>query len=205
MRAEESPLDVDVERVPQVARRVIRRDVEHLEVGDVVLDLGALVGDEPELLEDRGDLAHRLDARVERAAADRPAGRRDVDRLGGQAGLELAAAQRGAALGQRRLDGRADRVGDGADLRAVLGRQPADAAQDRRQSALLAEDVELERVERRGVRRSSDRASASRLQRLEVAGQVGEIHVFLGCYRLENHEPSIVAGSRVRGDQWFDR
>jgi hypothetical protein len=31
---------------------VVRRDVEHLEVGEVVLDLGALVGHEPELLED---------------------------------------------------------------------------------------------------------------------------------------------------------
>ena len=49
-------LDVDVERVPQVARGVVGRDVEHLEVGQVVFDLGALEDDEPELAEDLGDL-----------------------------------------------------------------------------------------------------------------------------------------------------
>ena len=50
------PVDVDVQRVPQVARRMVGRDVEHLEVGEVVLDLRALVHDEPELAEDLGDL-----------------------------------------------------------------------------------------------------------------------------------------------------
>ena len=74
VRPEQAALDVDVERVPEVARRVVGRDVEHLEVREVVLDLGALVGHEPELAEDLRDLAHRLDARVERAAA-RSAGR----------------------------------------------------------------------------------------------------------------------------------
>ena len=44
VRAQQAALDVDVERVPQVAGRVVGRDVEHLEVGEVVLDLGALVG-----------------------------------------------------------------------------------------------------------------------------------------------------------------
>ena len=73
VRPQQPALDVEVERVPQVARRVVRRDVEHLEVGEVVLDLRALVDDEPELAEDLGDLAHRLDARVEAAATDRPA------------------------------------------------------------------------------------------------------------------------------------
>ena len=68
---QEMALDVDVEGVPQVARRVVRRDVEHLEVRQVVLDLRALVDHEAELLEDRGDLARRLDDRMEGAAADR--------------------------------------------------------------------------------------------------------------------------------------
>ena len=75
VRPQQVALDIDVQRVPQVARRMIGRDVEHLEVRAVVLDLGALVGHEPELPEDLGDLAHRLDARVERAARDRAPGR----------------------------------------------------------------------------------------------------------------------------------
>ncbi len=91
--AQQPGVDVEVERVPQVPRRVVGRDVEHLEVGDVVLDLGALVDDEAELGEDLGDLAGRLDDRVQGAAADRPAGRRDVRRLGGEACRELRAAQ----------------------------------------------------------------------------------------------------------------
>src|SRR4051812_50212747 len=73
------PLDVDVERVPEVPRRMVGWDVQHLEVGEVVLDLGALEGHEPEATEDLGDLPDGLDDRVERAAADRTPGGRDVD------------------------------------------------------------------------------------------------------------------------------
>jgi hypothetical protein len=75
------PGDVHVERVPQVAGRMVRGDVEHLEVGQVVLDLGPLVDHEAELAEDLGDGGDRLRNRVERAAPDRPAGQRDVDLL----------------------------------------------------------------------------------------------------------------------------
>src|SRR6185436_19004729 len=147
VRAQKASLDVDVERVPQVARWMVWRDVEHLEVGEVVLDLRALVDLEPELLEDRGDLAHRLDAGVERAAADRAAGRRDVDCLVTQARLELTAAQRGPSLGQGGFDRLAHRVRDRPDLGSILRRQPTDPAQDRSEAPLLPEHVELERFE----------------------------------------------------------
>ena len=112
-----------------------------------------------------------------RAAPDRPAGRRDVDRLGGQAAGQRRAAQGRAALGERRLDRAADGVRDGADPRPVVGRQRADAAQDRRQPALLAEDVDLERLERGDVGARGDRRQGVVAQGLEVAGQVGEVHV----------------------------
>jgi hypothetical protein len=183
---QQPPLDVDIERVPQVARRVVGRDVEHLEVGEVVLDLRALVGHEPELLEDLGDLAHRLDARVQRAAVDGPAGRGDVDRLGGQARLELRAPERAAALAERTLDRLADRVGDGADLGPILSRQRADPAQHRREPALLAQDVKLEGLESRDIGGGLDRRECLRPEGLQIAGQVGEVHVF-----LKNHEPPI--------------
>ena len=64
------PVEVDVERVPEVAGRVVGRDVEHLEVRDVVLDLRALVRDEPELAEDLLDPRDRL----ERPGGGCPAG-----------------------------------------------------------------------------------------------------------------------------------
>ena len=123
MGPQQVALDVDVERVPQVARGVVGRDVEHLEVGQVVLDLRALEDDEPELAEDLGDLAHRFDARMEAAAADLAAGCRDVDGLGRQASGQGGAAQVGAALGEGRLDVTADRVRDRADARPVVRRQ----------------------------------------------------------------------------------
>ena len=61
----------DVERVPQVARRVVLGNVEQLEVELVGLDLGRLVDHEAELAEDARDLALRLDQRVQRAARQR--------------------------------------------------------------------------------------------------------------------------------------
>ena len=170
-------LDVDVERVPQVARRVIERDVEHLEVAQVVLDLGRLVDDESELPEHLGDRVDGLVDRVERAAPDRPAGRRDVDRLGLEPARQRRAAQDGAAVGERALDGHPDGVGDGADTRPVVRRERTDPAEDARQPALLAEDVELERLEGGHVRRGRDRRQGLVAQRLQLAGQIGEVHV----------------------------
>ena len=155
---------------------MVRRDVEHLEVREVVLDLRALVGHEPELAEDVGDLADRLDDRVERAAADRPAGRRDVDSLGGEARLERGAAQQLPPLGQGGLDRAADVVRDGPDLGPILRGQRADAAQDDREPALAPEDVELDRLERRDVAGGRDRGERLVAQRLEIAGQLGQLH-----------------------------
>ena len=143
---------------------MVGRDVEHLEVGVVVLDLRAFVDHEPELGEDVGDLARRLDDRVQGAAPDRAAGRRDVDPL---SAARRAASSRAAeplrASASAASTAAADLVGDRADLRAVLRGQRADAAQDRGQLALLAQDLELEGVEGRGVgRRRRGRDASSR-------------------------------------------
>ena len=160
---------------------MVGRDVEHLEVGEVVLDLRALVHDEAELGEDVGDLAHRLDARVQAAAPDRPAGQRDVERLGGEAPGQRGAAQLCPALGQGGLDRAPDDVGDRTDPRAIIGRQPADPAQDRGEPALLAQDVELERLERGDIRARVDRREDVVAERLEIARQVREVHVRPSC------------------------
>ena len=123
-------------------------DVEGLEVELVGLDLGALDDDEAELAEDARDLALRLADAVERAAPAGAAGQRDVLALGGEAPLEGDRSERVAALGERCLDRLADGVGERADPRPVLRRERADAAQQRAQLALAAEDSRLDRVER---------------------------------------------------------
>ena len=71
-------------------------------------------------------------------------GRRDVLRLGGEAALERDRLEARAACGDGRLDRLADRVGERADPRPVLGREGADAAEQRAQLALAAEDGRLD-------------------------------------------------------------
>ncbi len=159
------------------------RDVEHLEVGEVVLDLGTLVDDEPELGEHLRDLACGLDDRVEAASPDRASRGRDVDSLGREPGCELGAPEPGSRIPQRRLDGQPDLVGHRPDLGPILGREAADPAQDRRQPALLAEHVDLERVERGRVRRGCGSVDRVRPQRVEVLRELREIHGWQWSWR----------------------
>ena len=167
---------------------------------EVVLDLGALVDDEPELAEDLGDLAHRLDARVERAAADRPAGRRDVDaprRRGGRRGPSRAASvprsARAASMAVRTALATAPTRG-----RSSAGRR-ADPAQDAGQPALLAEDVELERLERGDVRRwrRSTRGRRRAAPRGRGSGRRGPRRPSVGGAGIRS--PRASATSRARG------
>ena len=94
-----------------------------------------------------------------------------------------------AAIRQGGLDRAADDVGDGADPRPILRRQRADPAQDGREAALLAEDVQLDRLERRHVGGARDRGERLVAQRLEIAGQLGQLHVSLV---RRNQKPSTI-------------
>ena len=98
----------------------------------------------------------------------------------GEAPGQRRAAKRRAALGEGGLDRTADRVRHGPDPRPVVGRQRADPAQDRGQAPLLAEDVQLERLERGDIGARRDRRQGVVTERFEVARQVGEFHVLLG-------------------------
>ena len=78
---------------------------------------------------------------------------------------------------ERRLDRQADRVGDGADPRTILGWERADPARDGGQPPLLAEDVDLERLKGCDVGRSLDRSQRLVPEGLQVVGQFGEVHL----------------------------
>jgi len=113
---------------------------------------------------------------VEGAPADRAAGGRYVDRLGGQTAFEGAAAERQAALLDRLLDRLPDDVRHCADSRSVFRRQAADPAQDGREAALPAQHVELDRLQRGHVLGARDPRQRVIAGRLEIAGQISQIH-----------------------------
>ena len=156
---------------------MVGRDVEHLEVRDVGLDLGSLVGHEAELAEDLGDPRDGLDDRMEGPARDDPGRRGDVDRLRGQARLERRRAGPPARLHERRLDRLAHLVHDHADPRPILDRQRADPAHEPGQRAALAtEVVQVELVERRKVGCPRDAGQGLVAERTELGGQGREVH-----------------------------
>ena len=166
----------DVEGVPQVARRVVGRDVEQLEVQLVGLDLGRLEVDEAELAQDARDLALRLDQRVQRAARQRPAGQRDVGSLARQANLDGDLVEAPAARGDGRLELLADWVGHGADLWPVLAGQSADAAEQLAQLTVAAQVRRLDAHRaRRGRQRARPREGAT-AQVVELLGEGRQVH-----------------------------
>jgi hypothetical protein len=113
---------------------------------------------------------------MERAAGDRPARKGDVDRLSLEAARLNDGAQLGDARGQGALDGLPYLVGDGSDSRPILRRQRADAAQNGCQIALLTEILNLELLQRVGIRCSRDLPESPRLQTSQIGAQGLEIH-----------------------------
>ena len=143
----------DVQRVPQVARRVVGRDVEQLEVHEVGLDLRALVHLEAETMEDLAQLP--FDGHQGMQMAHRPRTPRSghVHPLRAQALVKLGTAQPAEPLGHRRLERHAGRVGGRARCRALLGGKAAETAQQRRQRPGPTENREPEALHRRGIGR----------------------------------------------------
>ena len=176
--------DVHVERVPEIARRMVRGDIEHLEVGQVVLDLGPLVHHEAELAEDLGDGLDRLGDRMQRSAPDRPAG---------SVTSTFSAASRRAwtwALSSAPRAASAPLTASPTSLaiaptrgRSSAGKR-ADPAQDGSQVALLAEVLDLKRFQGCGIGRGGNLRQGPLLQLSQIGAQAVEVHAaVLTCPR----------------------
>ena len=116
---------------------------------------------------------------MQRPASDRSAGERHVHLLLSKAQSLDLRMQIGAAPRQGPLDCLAHLIGDGADSWPVLRRQGADAAQDRREFALLAEILDLERVEIGRVRCGPYLLECPLLQASQISAQAFEVHAAL--------------------------
>ena len=128
-------------------RRVVCRDVERLEVVPVVLDFGPFLDREARVAEQRLDATARARDRVQ-AARLLPAPRQgDVDAACREPTLELGAVEFGLA----RVDGRGEFVAHGVDAGAgglaLVGRERAQGLELRCDGTLLAEELDLERLE----------------------------------------------------------
>src|ERR1035437_987777 len=153
------PWDVHVQGVPQVARRMVWGDVEHLEVREVVLDLRPLVDHEAELSKDLRYGSDRLWDGMERAAGDSAARQRDIHLFGKQTlGLNCGVEFR-SPRHQGALDRLAHLVGDGTDTWSVLCRERPNTAQDGCQVSLLAEILDLELLQIQYLGKKGDRKS----------------------------------------------
>ena len=149
----------------RLPRRVRLVEVEGVEVVVDELGLRALHDAEAEAEEDVLDLAPGGGEQVDAAGLDGGrAGKRDVDHVGGEPGVELGGLELGRARLDRRLERLARLVGGAADGAALLGRELGDAAQQVRQLGLAAQEAHPHVLELRRVRRVGDRRLAGGAQ-----------------------------------------
>ncbi len=145
-------LVVDIERVLRVARRVVLRHVQRLEIVVVVFHLRPAHDVEPEADEDLLDFI-QLDAqRVLVAQLPGRAGQGDVDLFALQALLRLRFAQLLRAGGELRFDLGADPVRRLPHGGALLRGKPAHLLQNGRQLPLFAEVADAQAFQRLPVR-----------------------------------------------------
>ena len=127
VRAQQAAV-AEIEGVVHRARRMVRREVQRLEVVPVVLDLRAVGELVAQPGEDVGDALERAPDRMQAAARAVDARQGDVDGLGRQARGERGIFERGLARGDgggERIARPVDRL---ADALALLGRQARRAA-----------------------------------------------------------------------------
>ena len=129
------------QRVPQVARRVVGRDVEELEVVLLGLDLWALEHLEAVGVEDLAQVAHHRLHRMQVPDRQRPARRAHVDRLGRQPRLEVAVLELAEPSLDRRVELRRSSFASWPIAgRSAAGTEPS-CAQERGQASRSSEQV----------------------------------------------------------------
>ena len=129
------------QRVLGVARGMVRREVERLEVVVVGLDLGAFADGVAHRLEDGDDLVHHAQHGVLDADRAMDAGKGDVETLGGELGISGRRVNFVVSVFNRRFHASFQFVDAAADLalgRAGRGLQPD--VVDLREDAVLASE-----------------------------------------------------------------
>jgi hypothetical protein len=145
-------LQLDVEGVLHRTRRVVFRVVQRREAHPVGLDLGTVGHVEAHAAEDGLDAFDGAAHRVQATGAAAAAGQRDVQRLGAQLLLEFGFGQLLAASLQGGFDAGLGLIDLGAAGLLLIGRQRAQALQQFRDAAALAEVARLGVFQRSGVR-----------------------------------------------------
>ena len=130
---------IDVDRVPDVARRVIAGNVQEVEVVVRGLHLRTEDGLEPEQGEDLAQLVDHLGDRM-RGADNRLATRQGhVDGVRGEALLEILGGERFVSSAPGSGELRLERIASPSGDRPLIGRQGGQTAQKERQLSLGTE------------------------------------------------------------------
>ena len=140
-------LPAHVEGVLHVARGMVLRDVERLEVVVVELDLGALGHREAHAGEHVHDLVVHPRQGMEAPGDDAAARERQIGPIGGQPGPPLEAVQDHPPALELRLDLGLGQVGLAPHHRPVGGRQAGQGAEQLGEGALLAEVLDPDLLE----------------------------------------------------------
>jgi hypothetical protein len=127
---------------------VVRRNVQSLEVVEVVLDLRTLGNLEAGTPEQRLDAQPRARERMQAAAPLAAPRQRDVDAATRKFALDRRALELGVPGRQGLLEALLDRVDRLPRLASLGDSEPADALQAQRQLALLAEELHAQFLER---------------------------------------------------------
>ena len=130
---------------------MVFRQIQRFKIEVIFLDFRAFLDGEAHAEEDVLDALERQRQRMQMAERLRAARQRDVDFLACELVRECARLELLVLLGNQRLDLRLRLVDDLADLRAILFREGAHAAQDGREFALLAEELDADVIELREI------------------------------------------------------
>ena len=146
MRAHENVFR-DVKGILHVARRMILRQVQCLEVVSITLDFRALFDAVAHRHENAFDALHRDRQRMQMSQRLAPPGERHVNLLACKPRRERLFSERRTLLLQRSFDGGTRLVDDLPETRPLFGTELSHAALDHRKLAFFAEHLDANVVE----------------------------------------------------------